>query len=221
MSGELRTTVRASACRIRFVCGPRLGCRSARIGRGDRRKQGNQDPRHRQQRDARKRQGREGDGEPGHVERAPAMAMSPGERVQSQPRSTPAPAMGPGDSATAPSDARPRPARRRRARRRPPGRGVPARRATPVNHAVRADGHEQQPAQVAPPASRREDLPTADTPPVAPGVHARGELERAVQPALQHRDGDPPHAAQPFGRDATLTTCLAHDPDRLDEFRRE
>ena len=46
-------------------------------------------------------------------------------------------------------------------------------------------------------------------------------MERAVERALQHRNGDPPHAAQTSGRDAALAPGLAHDPDGLDQLRRE
>ncbi len=66
---------------------------------------------------------------------------------------------------------------------------------TSVNDAVGTDCHQQQAAEGRPTGQPSRRLPDRDAPAIAPGVHARRQLERAVQRAFQHRDGDTPHAA--------------------------
>ncbi len=75
-----------------------------------------------------------------------------------------------------------------------------------------------KPPTVAPPASRRDDRRDGNPSPVAPGVHAGGELEGAVERTLQHGNRNASHASQAGGRYSALASCLAHDPDGLHQL---
>ena len=207
-------------CRFGRAVRRRRG-RGDRVRCGDGRDQGNQDPHDRQQGNAGKRQRGERDGESRHIEgtgnrhgdecdesRAghDPLGLSPRVRAVARTRRTapphgqtdPAEHGGDGENGEAQSEERPS-----------------------VDHAVDPDRHQQQSADGGSTGQPARRLPEGDPSSVASGVHAGRQLERAVQCALQHRNGDTPHAAQPLGRNAALAARLTHDPDGLHQLRGE